>query len=72
MGFDIIYLVCYKKRGDRILCFVGYGNLHPRVEFVKCFGNKINICYNYERKQSQRSRSSVLVLCADSLSSSKQ
>ena len=63
--------VCYKKRGNLVHYFDGYGNLRPPVELVKYFGNKIDIRYNYERKQPANT---VICghLCLDFLSSSDQ
>ena len=42
--------VCYKKRGNRVQYFDGYGNLHPPAELIRYF-NGCDIRYNYERKK---------------------
>lgn len=43
--------VCYKKNGNFIQYFDSFGDLRPPEELVKYFGPKVNVEYNYERKQ---------------------
>ena len=62
--------VCYKKRGDRVFYFDGYGNLRPPIELMQYF-TTADVRYNYERKQPVNS---VICghLCLEFLASSDQ
>ena len=62
--------VCYKKRGDRVFYFDGYGNLRPPIELMRYF-TTADVRYNYERKQAVNT---VICghLCLEFLSSSDQ
>lgn len=42
---------CYKKLGNLVLYFDSFGNLPPPLELVNYFGPKVEIKYNYYRKQ---------------------
>lgn len=63
--------VCYKKRGDLVYYFDGYGNLRPPVELMRYFTSAVDVRYNYERKQPENS---VICghLCLEFLSSPDQ
>ena len=64
--------VCYKKRGDGVTYFDGFGNLRPPVELIRYFGSYVNdVRYNYARKQPP---DTVICghLCLDFLTSNDQ
>ena len=65
------HCVCYKKRGNRVHYFDGFGNLRPPLELMQYFGDTADVRYNYERKQPPNT---VICghLCLDFLSSSDQ
>ena len=47
-----MHCVCYKKRGDMVLYFDGFGNLRPPVELIRYFGSSVtDVRCNYARKQ---------------------
>lgn len=44
--------VCYRKTGELVSYFDGFGNLRPPAELVAYLGQTSVIRYNYERRQS--------------------
>lgn len=47
--------VAYVKRGHHVKYYDSYGNLPPPREFIKYFGDNVQIDYNYERNQTYNS-----------------
>jgi len=44
--------VCYRKMNNNVYYFDSFGNLRPPPELVRYFGERVNVKYNYKRKQT--------------------